>query len=62
VNRAAVFVDDVDRQHYLALLEAAPPRNEIALHAYVLMGNTSNCWQAHPEEVLSPRRYGTARS
>jgi putative transposase len=39
VNRAAVLVDDVDRQHYLSLLEAVLRRNEIALHAYVLMGN-----------------------
>ena len=39
VNRAAVFIDDVDRATYLHLLGEALPRNRVALHAYVLMGN-----------------------
>jgi len=39
VNRAAIFVDDDDRQHYLALLGVTLPRHHVALHAYVLMGN-----------------------
>jgi putative transposase len=39
INRGAPFVDDADREHYLALLEAALREQEIALHAYVLMGN-----------------------
>jgi Transposase and inactivated derivatives len=39
VNRAAIFVDDEDRRHYLALLREEIARARIALHAYVLMGN-----------------------
>lgn len=39
VNRAAVFVDDDDRDHYLALLGATLDKHGVALHAYVLMGN-----------------------
>jgi putative transposase len=39
VNRAAIFVDDDDRRHYLALLRAEMERARIAVHAYVLMGN-----------------------
>ena len=39
VNRAAVFVDDDDRDHYLALLGATLHKHGVALHAYVLMGN-----------------------
>ncbi|MCE5231828.1 MAG: transposase [Mizugakiibacter sp.] len=39
VNRCAVFVDDDDRRHYLALLEDAARRHALAVHAYVLMGN-----------------------
>ncbi|MEN6534591.1 MAG: transposase, partial [Bryobacteraceae bacterium] len=39
VNRCAVFVDDDDRRHYLALLEDMASRHSLAIHAYVLMGN-----------------------
>jgi putative transposase len=39
VNRGAVFVDDDDRQHYLMLLAESARDNEMAIHAYVLMGN-----------------------
>lgn len=39
VNRAAVFIDDEDRDHYLALLGATLYKHGVALHAYVLMGN-----------------------
>lgn len=39
VNRAAIFVDDDDRRHYLALLRATLHKHGVALHAYVLMGN-----------------------
>ena len=38
-DRGAVFVDDADREHYLALLAATLRKREISLHAYVLMGN-----------------------
>lgn len=39
VNRAAIFVDDEDRGHYLALLRHELRRACVDLHAYVLMGN-----------------------
>src|SRR6185312_4214366 len=39
VNRAAVFIDDEDRCHYLRLLERAVSEREIKVHAYVLMDN-----------------------
>lgn len=39
VNRAAVFIDDEDRHHYLALLARLAPAHGVAIHAYVLMGN-----------------------
>lgn len=39
VNRAAVFIDDDDRAHYLGLLRHEMRRACIAVHAYVLMGN-----------------------
>jgi putative transposase len=39
VNRGAIFVDDEDRTHYLALLGAALRDHSVALYAYVLMGN-----------------------
>jgi len=39
VNRGAVFVDDEDRWHCLQLMQRASGDHEVALHAYVLMGN-----------------------
>lgn len=39
VNRAASFIDDEDRRHYLRLLRTACRKQAIALHAFVLMGN-----------------------
>lgn len=39
VNRAALFVDDEDRRHYLRLLRNACRRCGVAIHAFVLMGN-----------------------
>jgi len=39
VNRAAVFIDDIDRSTYLHLLGEALLKHSVALHAYVLMGN-----------------------
>lgn len=39
VNRGAIFVDDEDRAHFLALLGQELQRAHVALHAYVLMGN-----------------------
>ena len=39
VNRAAMFVDDLDRHHYCRLLGRACSKQSVALHAFVLMGN-----------------------
>jgi putative transposase len=39
VNRGAIFIDDEDRAHFLALLCHELRRAHVALHAYVLMGN-----------------------
>lgn len=39
VNRGAIFVDDVDRKHYLRLIDGAMRDDQIELYAYVLMGN-----------------------
>lgn len=39
VNKGAIFVDDIDRQLFLQLLHKAFLDNDVALHAYVLMGN-----------------------
>lgn len=39
VNRAAIFLDDQDRQHFLGVLRTALANHGIALHAYVLMNN-----------------------
>ena len=38
-NRALCFVDDEDREHYLAALRHASQRARCAIHAYVLMSN-----------------------
>lgn len=39
VNRAAVFLGNQDRGYYLSLLGDALAAEDVALHAYVLMGN-----------------------
>jgi len=39
VNRCAIFVDDEDREHLRQLLVAATKEEDVAVHAYVLMGN-----------------------
>jgi putative transposase len=38
-NRQAIFVDDKDRQHFLANLRECALTHEVAIHAYVLMDN-----------------------
>jgi putative transposase len=38
-NRQAIFVDDDDRRRYLRLLNDAAREHQLAIHAYVLMGN-----------------------
>ena len=39
VNRAAIFIDDEDRNHYRKLLREACACNVVAIHAFFLMGN-----------------------
>lgn len=39
VNRAALFIDDEDRHHYLRLLRNGCRKQAVAIHAFVLMGN-----------------------
>jgi len=39
VNRAAIFVCDADRRHFITLLESACEAHEVSVHAYVLMDN-----------------------
>jgi putative transposase len=51
VNRGAVFVDDDDRQHYLMLLGESARDHELAIHAYVFMGN-------HVHLLVSAQRDG----
>ena len=38
-NRQAIFVDDKDRQHFLATLRECALTHQVAIHAYVLMDN-----------------------
>ena len=38
-NRQAIFVDAADYTHMLGLLAAQARQNQVAVHAYVLMGN-----------------------
>ncbi|HXF46046.1 MAG TPA: transposase [Burkholderiaceae bacterium] len=38
-NRQSIFVDDTDRERYLALLKEIAGAHRIAVHAYVLMPN-----------------------
>ncbi|MCB1747860.1 MAG: transposase [Gammaproteobacteria bacterium] len=38
-NRHAIFVADADRRFFLAALRLAATRNDVAIHAYVLMDN-----------------------
>jgi putative transposase len=49
VNRAAVFIDNGDRYHYLSLLRSIFPQYNVALHAYVLMGNHVHLLASSPE-------------
>ncbi len=51
VNRAAIFLDDDDRDHYRRLLHDACIAHDVAVHAYVLMGN-------HVHLLLSATRPG----
>jgi putative transposase len=47
-NRAPMFVDDCDRQHFVDDLIAASRKHGVAIHAYVLMTN-------HVHLLASPR-------
>jgi putative transposase len=39
VNRCAIFIDDVDRRRFYRLLRDVTAEYDIAVHAYVFMGN-----------------------
>lgn len=39
VNRAAIFLNDQDRRHYRRLLRDACVKQDVAIHAFVLMDN-----------------------
>jgi len=49
VNRGAIFVDDGDRHHFLDLLQDAARDHDLAIHAYVLMGNHVHLLVTPPE-------------
>lgn len=51
VNRCAIFVDDIDRQHFHDLLCEHMHDNGVPVHAYVLMGN-------HVHLLLTPSERG----
>ena len=54
VNRCAIFVDDLDRRHFYDLLLDAMAEHDIAVHAYVFMGNHVHLLLTPPERgVLS---------
>lgn len=54
VNRCAIFMDDVDRGHYYELLCDAANAHDVAVHAYVFMGNHIHLLLTSPRpEVLS---------
>lgn len=55
VNRGAVFVDDMDRSHYLGLLAQVAAARKVEIHAYVLMGN-------HIHLLVSSREAGAVSS
>ena len=55
VNRCAVFVDDIDRGTYLHLLAEQLLDQEVAMHAYVLMGNHVHLLLSAPVEVAISR-------
>lgn len=50
MNRCAVFIDDVDRGTYLHLLGEQFLARQVALHAYVPMGNHVHLLVSSPIE------------
>jgi putative transposase len=54
-NRSASFLDDEDREHYLAALLHASERARCAIHAYVLMPNHSHLLVT-ADDALAPAR------
>lgn len=51
VNRCAIFIDDIDRQHFHNLLREHMHENHVPVHAYVFMGN-------HIHVLLTPSSRG----
>lgn len=50
-NQQPIFLDDTDRQTWLALLAEYAPREQVHVHAYVLMDN-------HAHLLLTPQQEG----
>ena len=54
VNRCAIFVDDLDRNHFYELLRQVMAEHPIDVQAYVLMGNNVYLLLTPPDrEALS---------
>ncbi len=53
INKAPIFIEDKDREHFLELLETAVERFRLRLHAYVLMDNHFHLLVETPEGNLS---------
>ena len=51
-ERRRVFVDDVDRRHFVALLAELPERHGVLVHAWVLMDNHYHLLLETPEANL----------
>lgn len=61
VNRCAIFVDDTDRRHLYQLLRDTMNERNIAVHAYVFMGNHFHLLLTPPQGDALPtamRRIG----
>jgi len=53
-GRLAIFVDDSDRERFLAVLASVAARYHVLCHAYCLMGNHYHLLLETPEANLSP--------
>jgi len=53
-GRLAIFVDDSDRERFLAVLASVVARYHVLCHAYCLMGNHYHLLLETPEANLSP--------
>jgi putative transposase len=58
-DRQAIFADDIDRERYLAILQAAVASHAIAVHAYVLMPNHAHLLITPTEDAAIGRALQT---